>query len=83
MIEGFRVPIHRSLTQPMLIAGAPRDFTFLNGTVTGMLWGGAGSNWGLVLGVVLHIVATIIAKKDPDFLATFRRSIYLPDVFEV
>ena len=30
---GYEVPLHRSLTEPVLIAGAPRSFTILNGTL--------------------------------------------------
>ena len=82
MVEGFRAPIHKSLTHPLLVAGAPRDFALLNGTFTFMLWGGAGTSLGLVLGVILHLVAVNIAKKDPEFLSTFRRSLLLPDIFE-
>ena len=32
-LPGFEVPLHRSLTEPVLLAGAPRSFTILNGTL--------------------------------------------------
>ena len=33
MIEGYSIPIHRSLTEPLLMAGAPRG-VFLTLTAT-------------------------------------------------
>ena len=32
-IPGFEVALHRSLTEPILLAGAPRSFAILNGTL--------------------------------------------------
>jgi len=32
-IEGFEVPVHRALTEPILLGGAPRAIAILNGTV--------------------------------------------------
>jgi len=32
-IAGFEAPVHRALTEPILLAGAPRTVAILNGTV--------------------------------------------------
>ena len=32
-IEGFEIPLHIALTQPVLMGGAPRTFAILNGTL--------------------------------------------------
>ena len=32
-VPGYDVPLHRSLTEPVLIAGAPRNFVIPNGTL--------------------------------------------------
>ena len=32
-VPGFEVALHRSLTEPILLAGAPRSFAILNGTL--------------------------------------------------
>ena len=32
-LPGFEVVLHRALTEPILIAGAPRNFAILNGTL--------------------------------------------------
>ncbi|PKP79650.1 MAG: conjugal transfer protein, partial [Alphaproteobacteria bacterium HGW-Alphaproteobacteria-18] len=33
MIEGFEIPLHRSLTEPVLMAGAPRTLAITIGTL--------------------------------------------------
>ena len=37
MIEGFEVPLYRSLTEPVLLAGAPRAVAVVNGTIAAAL----------------------------------------------
>jgi type IV secretion system protein TrbD len=67
-IEGFEVPLHRSLTEPILLGGAPRSIAILNGTVAAAL--GLGLRlWlaGLLLWVVGHSLAVFAAKRDPQF----------------
>lgn len=67
-IEGFEVPLHRSLTEPMLMAGAPRTIAIVNGTIAAAL--GLGLRlWpaGLALWVIGHSLAVFAAKRDPDF----------------
>jgi type IV secretion system protein VirB3 len=67
-IEGFDVPLHRSLTEPILLAGAPRAIAIVNGTVAAAL--GLGLRlWlaGLLLWIVGHSLAVFAAKRDPDF----------------
>ena len=36
-IEGFAVPVHRALTEPILLGGAPRAVAILNGTLAAAL----------------------------------------------
>ena len=74
MIEGFEVPLHRSLTEPILLAGAPRALAIVNGTFAAAL--GLGLRmWvaGLVLWAAGHTVAVFAAKHDPDFAEVLRR----------
>ncbi len=67
-IEGFEVPLHRALTTPILLGGAPRAFAILNGTLAAALGLGL-QQWiaGLALWVVGHTLAVFAAKRDPDF----------------
>lgn len=67
-LEGFEVPLHRALCEPILLAGAPRTVAIVNGTVAAAL--GLGLRlWlaGLVLWVVGHSLAVFAAKRDPHF----------------
>ena len=74
MIEGFEIPLHRSLTEPILLAGAPRAIAIVNGTVAAAL--GLGLRlWiaGLLIWVIGHSIAVFAAKRDPDFAEVLRR----------
>jgi len=74
MIEGFEVPLYRSLTEPILLAGAPRAVAVVNGTIAAAL--GLGLRlWlaGLILWVLGHSIAVFAAKRDPDFVEVLRR----------
>lgn len=75
-MEGFEIPIHRSLTQTILIAGVPREFALLNGTLTAALVFGMHSFLTLPLGLVAHVFAVGLTKRDPQFLQTFRRHLH-------
>lgn len=74
-MEGFEVPIHRSLTQVIMIAGAPREITIANGTLTAAIVLGMQSFLGLPIGIIVQVLAVSLSKKDPQFFATFRRQI--------
>ena len=78
-IAGFEAPVHRALTEPILLAGAPRAVAILNGTVSAAL--GLGLRlWiaGLVLGAVGHMAAVWAAKRDPFFVEVARRHVRYP-----
>ena len=36
-VPGFAVPVHRALTEPILLGGAPRAIAILNGTLAAAL----------------------------------------------
>jgi type IV secretion system protein VirB3 len=73
-IAGFAVPVHRALTEPILLGGAPRAVSILNGTLAAAL--GLGLRlWlaGLLLAVVGQAAAVWAAKRDPQFVDVVRR----------
>lgn len=74
-MKGFEIPIHRSLTQPIMIGGVPREIAILNGTITAALVLGMHSLAGLPLGIAIHLIAIALSKRDPQFFATFRRQV--------
>ena len=65
--DGFEVPLHRSLTEPILLGGAPRTVAIANGTLAAP-WA---CNWipGVVLWIVGHSLAVWGARVDPQFMA--------------
>lgn len=73
-IPGFEVPLHRSLTEPILLAGAPRTITIVNGTIAASV--GLGLRlWlaGLALWFVAHMAAVWATRKDPAFMDALAR----------
>jgi type IV secretion system protein TrbD len=81
-IAGFEVPVHRALTEPILLAGAPRAVAILNGTVSAAI--GLGLRlWiaGLVLWALGHMAAVWAAKRDPLFVEVVRRHVRYPAHF--
>jgi len=80
---GYAAPVHRSLTEPILMAGAPRAVAIVNGTLAAAL--GLGLRlWvaGLVIGLIGHALATWAARHDPDFIDVARRHLRLPSHFD-
>jgi type IV secretion system protein VirB3 len=78
-VEGFSAPVRRSLTEPILMGGAPRSVAIVNGTLAAAL--GLGLRlWiaGLLLWFIGHMVAVWAAKRDPDFVEVVRRHIRIP-----
>jgi len=81
-IAGFEAPVHRALTEPILLAGAPRAVAILNGTVSAAI--GLGLRlWiaGLVLWALSHMAAVWAAKRDPLFVDVVRRHVRYPAHF--
>lgn len=81
-MEGFEIPIHRSLTQPVMIAGVPREIAILNGTFTAAFVLGLHSLIALPVGALFHGIAYRLAKHDPLFFQTFRRHIHHKRFYE-
>ncbi|CAL8975404.1 MAG: conjugal transfer protein [Rhizobiaceae bacterium] len=78
-IPGFSVPVHRALTEPILLGGAPRSIAILNGTLAAAL--GLGLRlWlvGIGLWAVGHFAAVWAAKRDPMFVDVVRRHLRIP-----
>jgi type IV secretion system protein VirB3 len=73
-IEGFEIPLHRALAEPILLGGAPRGIAIVNGTLAAALGLGL-QMWlaGLLFWVVGHSLSVFLAKRDPDFAAVLSR----------
>jgi len=78
-VPGFYAPVRRSLTEPILLGGAPRALAIINGTLAAAL--GLGVRlWlaGLVFWLVGHLAAVWAAKRDPAFVDVVRRHLRYP-----
>ena len=81
---GYAVPVHRALTEHILLGGAPRGLAIANATLAGAiglglrLWIG-----GLVLFALGHMVAVWAARRDPQFVDVARRHLRFPNFLRV
>ena len=78
-VPGFTITVHRALTEPILLGGAPRTIAIANGTLAAAI--GLGLQlWlvGLLIWVVGHAAAVWAAKRDPLFADVVRRHVRIP-----
>ena len=78
-ITGFYAPVHRSLTEPILLGGAPRAVAIVNGTLAAAI--GLGLRLWIVGGLIWligHIAAVLAAKRDAAFVDVVRRHLRYP-----
>jgi len=74
VLPGFEVTLHRALTEPILLAGSPRSFAILNGTLAASISLGL-RLWiaGLLIWAAGHTIAVWVTRKDPAFLTVLSR----------
>jgi type IV secretion system protein TrbD len=73
-VPGYEVALHRALTEPILLGGAPRSFAILNGTLAASI--GLGLRlWiaGALIWLAGHTIAVWVTRKDPAFLTVLSR----------
>jgi type IV secretion system protein VirB3 len=78
-ITDFYAPVHRALTEPILLGGAPRAVAIVNGTLAAAL--GLGLRLWIIGGLVWligHVAAVWAAKRDPAFVDVVRRHLRYP-----
>ena len=78
-VPGYAVPLHRALSEPILLGGAPRAIAILNGTLAGAV--GLGLRlWlvGIAIWAIGHLAAVWAAKRDPLFVEVGRRHLRIP-----
>ncbi|NIJ64276.1 type IV secretion system protein VirB3 [Sphingomonas leidyi] len=78
-IPGYFAPVHRALTEQILLGGAPRAIAIANGTLAGAI--GLGLRlWlaGLVIWAIGHAFAVWAARRDAQFVDVARRHLRYP-----
>ena len=78
MIEGYEVPVHRSLTELILLGGVPRTPAILLWTVSAALGFGLQQIWVLPVAIALHFALVAMTRKDPYFFEVFIRALKTP-----
>ena len=78
-VPGFFAPVHRALTDPILMGGAPRTVPIANGTLAAAIALGL-RLWipGALIWAVGHAAAVWAAKRDPQFVDVVRRHLRYP-----
>ncbi|MBO9357437.1 conjugal transfer protein TrbD [Bordetella petrii] len=82
--EGFETPLHRALTEPILLGGAPRTVAIANGTLAAAV--GLGLQlWlpGVACWFVGHMLTVWGARADVQFMQVFGRHVKHPALFDV
>jgi len=82
MIEGYEVPVHRSLTDVILLGGVPRTLAFLLWTTAAAFGFGLHQLWVVLVGIVFHLVFAAAARRDPFFFEVFVRALKAPKRME-
>ena len=78
-VPGYAVPVHRALTEHILLGGAPRSITILSSTQGTALGVGLRLELvGLGLWAIGHFAAVWAAKRDPQFVDVVRRHLRIP-----
>jgi type IV secretion system protein VirB3 len=65
--DGFEVPVHRSLVEPMLMAGLPRTLALVLWTTVAAFAFGLRQVWVLPMGIALHLGCAAVTRGDPYF----------------
>ena len=78
-VPGFTVPVHRALTEHILLGGAPRGLAIANATLAAAI--GLGLRlWiaGVVIFALGHAVSVWAARRDPQFVDVVRKHLRIP-----
>ena len=83
-VPGYVVPVHRALTEHILLGGAPRGLAIANATLAAAI--GLGLRlWiaGVLIFAIGHVVAGLAARRDPQFVDVARRHLRFPTYLRV
>lgn len=77
--EGWEAPVAQGLAEPVLLAGIPRDYAILMGTIALMLGLALRLWWlGLLWWGASHAAGLWAARADKRFFQVIRRHLRLP-----
>ena len=77
--DGWELPVAQALSEPVLLAGMPRDYAILMGTIALMLGLALRIWWlGLLWWATAHALGLYCARADKRFFDVLRRHLKLP-----
>lgn len=77
--EGWELPVAGALAEPVMLAGMPREYAILFGTVAVVLGLALRLWWlGILWWVAASAVGLYAARTDKRFFAVLRRHLRLP-----
>ena len=82
-VDHKQIKIFHALTTPILLAGVPRQFAILNGTLCAALVIALQSLYILPVSLLLHGVAVMLTKKDPHFFSVSLRQMKQKHYYDV
>ena len=71
--DGFELPIHRALTESILIMGVPKNLFYANIFLGVLLFFVLGVWQIVLLNFIIHFVSVFLTKKDTQFMGVFLR----------
>lgn len=71
--DGYEIPIHRSLMEPVLIAGVPREVAIINLTLAGIFVVALHLIYTSLFFLILHVILAHLTKKDDQFFEALLR----------
>ncbi|WP_333595636.1 VirB3 family type IV secretion system protein [Anaerospora hongkongensis] len=78
---GYQLPLYRSLTEQVLIAGAPKSVIVVNAMIMGIFILSLQFFWILPMNLLIHFGAIYISRHDEQFFDCFLRYIKAKDYY--
>ena len=78
MMEGYEIPLHRSLTEVIHLGGVPRTPAILLWTTSAAIGFGLQQIWVLPFAILMHVVLVALTRRDPFFFEVFIRALKSP-----
>lgn len=80
--EGYSIPLHKSITEPLLIAGVPSKFFFMNCTLGLGLSMMTRFYLFALVSFVLHCLMVYFTKQDPQYFEALKRHMSDEEYFD-
>lgn len=81
--DGYEIPLHRAITQPILWGGVPERFFIVNMAITAIIAIPLHMIvLGIAFGIVIHTLLAWLTKRDPHFADVLPRHLKQPSFWQ-